>query len=406
MTPAMSRFVALALVPLFLGLPLVAAATEPGEVSPPAEPSQDEAGLRTTWSVTLTGQYTEVDSPEDDDDVGGFFDQYEFTPNKSSSFPFEIGIRDGAVDVLGEKDTAIFQARLASPTSNLGVSGSQADDPFFNQRLDALFRLEGLAIDFDYRRIRTEQLRLFPDTVGRGLVFHDQTRADDRFYRDRTGLAGELRLRPYQAFDLGDEAGSWLSPELSLRGGYEDREANQQLRIHRDPSNDWLGLRQDQDRSLSQVGGGLLLAPDGLLTVSFDFDHERLRFDSPIRTEGGIGYPPPESSRTIGFVPDTDRSTGTIRFNSRIGDRAVVEGGFQVSELEQVGDRTPDQDSAGLRGNSVRTYSANAAVDVVLVEALSFNAFFKFDRRDNDIDRGTALFNDSNGTQVDPFVDD
>jgi hypothetical protein len=41
---------------------------------------------------------------------------------------------------------------------------------------------------------------------------------------------------------------------------------------------------------------------------------------------------------------------------------------------------------------------------VAILDALSANAFFKYDQRDNDIDRNTALFNGGNGTQVDEFM--
>ena len=214
-----------------------------------------------------------------------------------------------------------------------------------------------------------------------------------------------MRARPYEALGAPQARGSWLAPELSLRGGYDWRDGRYQLRVHRDPSNEWLGPPLEQDRSVSDVGGGLLVAPGGLLTLAFDFDYEQLRFASPMLTEGDLGYPPPNSSRTVGFVPNSDRSTGTIRFNSRLGGRAVIEGGFQIGQLEQARELTPNQDLAGLVDNRVRYYGANAALDLQVVRNLSFNSFFKYDRRDNDIQRDTALFNQANGSQIDPFLD-
>jgi hypothetical protein len=390
---------------LIIGLGCALLLASSGAWAVPPESLDEERGSRTAWWATVVGQYKYIPSPENDDSVGGFFDQYEYTPNKSSSFPFELGIRDGGLDLFDEGDSPLFQIRLESPTSNLGVSGSDIDQPFFNQRLDALTRLEGIDIDFLYHRIRTEQLRIFPNTEGPGLVFQDLTGANDRFYRDRTGFAGEIRVRPYQAFDLSEDSGEWLAPELSLRGGYEKREGLYQLRIHRSPSAEWLGVPQELDRSVSDVGGGLLLAPNGLLTASFDFDWERLSTDSPFITDGDLGYPLPGASQTIGFVPNTDRYSGTLQLNSRIGDRVVLEGGFQYTRLEQVPELTPDQDLAGLADNSVRSLAASAAIDIALMDDLSLNGFFKFDRRDNDIDRDTVLFDPENGSQVAPFVD-
>jgi hypothetical protein len=370
--------------------------------------SVEEAGeepLRVEWSFTAIGQYTDTESPDDDSDVGGFFDQYEFTPNKSSSFPLQFGIREGALDLYrGDNESLVFQARLWSPTANLGLSGSQVDDPFFNQRLVALTRLDGIEIDLSYRRMRTEQLRLFPNTAGAGLLFDDRTRADDRFYRDRTGFDVEGRVRPYEVFGQEEAAGSGLRPVLSLRGGYEARDGDRQLRTMISPSNSWLGLAQDQERSLGKVGAGVLVAPDGLFTLTLDFDYEQLRVDDPVLTEGDLGFASPQDSRTVGFTPETDRYTGSLRFNSSIGDRAVLEGGFLVSELEQVSEYTPDQRAVGLKGNSVRTYGANLAFDVALRDGLSLNGQFKYDRRENDIERDTSLFDDT--TQVAPFVED
>ena len=372
-----------------------------------AEPGQSAGAdlpLSATWSATLTGQYEHIAPPEDNNGVAGWFDQYDFTPNKSSSFPFEIGLREGRFDLSRGSESPLFQARLDSPTSNLGISGSEIDQPFFNQRLDALTRLKGVQIDLFYRRIRTEQLRLFPNTEGPGLVFQDMTHPDDRFQRDRTGVWGEVRLRPYEAFGAEQAPGSWLAPEFSFRGGYDGRDGLTQQRIHRGPSNDWLGLAQEQDRSVSDVGGGLLVAPGGWLTLALDFDYERLRFNSTFLTDGDLGYAPPESTRTIGFVPNSDRSTGTIRFNGRLGEAALVEGGLQVTQLEQEPEFTFDQRRAGLSKNRVRTYSGNAAIDMHVVGGLSFNGLFKFDRRKNEIQRDTVLFNSANGTQVDPFL--
>lgn len=388
-----------------LGLALLLGVPRPGAAGATDTEAMGSTGdLQAIWSATPMVVYTRIASPENDDDVGGFFDQYWFTPNKSSPVPIQLGVRQGALDLFRANDTPLLQSRFASPGSNLGISGSQIDQPFFNQRLDALTRLGGFDFDLSYHRIRTEQLRIFPNTVGPGLIFDDLTQPGDRFFRDRTGFGGEARLRPSEAFDTGRALES-LRPELAMRGGYERRNGSQQLRIHRDPSNQWFGLSQGLNRSVSDAGGRLLVAPKGLLTLSFDFDYQRFRFESDPITEGDLGFPPPASTRTIGFVPSSDRYTGTIRFNSRLGERAVIEGGFQISQLHQAGQRTPDQIAAGLDDNSVRYYSANAAVDVLLGQGLSFNGLFKFDRRNNDLQRDTILFNESNGTQVDPFLE-
>ena len=373
------------------------------------EADEEHAGedLELRWSLTPIAEYRWIEPGQDDDGVGGFLDQYEFVPNKSSAFPVELGVRDAALDLLGPGDTPRLQIRLESPTSNLGVSGSQIDEPFFNQRALALGRLPGLGFDLRYRRLRTEETRLFPNTAGVGLLFEDRSRPDDRFARERTGFSTELRARPHELYAPATRLGEIASPELSLRGGYEVREGDRQLRFLVEPANRWFGLAQRRDQQVGDVGGGLLLAPGGLLTMTLDFDHQRFREDAATIHQSSLGGGIPATQNTIGFIPDTDRTTGTARLRSRIGERAVLEAGFQASVLEQVEDFTPFQRSAGLRDNSVQHYSGNVAADVALVDSLSANAFLEYDRRENDIERSTSLFNPGgdNGSQVDEFIE-
>lgn len=361
----------------------------------------DEA-FEKLWSATLMGDYTYVSGRVANDDIGDFFDQYDFTPNKSSSFPFELGVSQASFDLLGEGETPVVQFRLESPTSNLGVSGSQVAEPFLNQRAVLFNRFDGIQFDVEYRRMRTEELRLYPNAFPAvGPSFTDLTNPNGRFDHDRTGFEAELRVRPAQWMDDPEAASIGLNPELMLRGGYDDRGGERQFRFIVDPTNQWLALTQPLDQSVSNLGGGVFAAPGGLLTMAIDFDHVRFRQDSSTILQSDLGGVIPPNSRTIGFIPDTDQSTGTLRLNSRIGERAVLEGGFQVSQLTQTGDLTPAQQAAGLTDNSLLFYSANLSADVAVVDRVSASAFFKFEKRDNDIQRGTTLYNPTN--QIAPF---
>lgn len=367
--------------------------------------ADEKEALKVRWSLTAEGQYDWIDRDHDDnDDVTGYFDQYEFVPNKGSDFPFQIGVSEASLDVLGAGDTPRLMFRLDSPSSNLGVSGSQVADPFFNQRALLLGRLPGFDLDLRYRRIRTEDTRVFPNTAGAGLLFDDESGRHERFDVERTGFDAELRARMAELFESEDWLRQIGAPELSLRGGYEARQGDRQLRFLVDPTNQWIGLAQGRDQEVGDVGAGLLLAPRRLFTLDFDFDYQRFREnESPIlQSSLGAGVPP--NNNTIDFVPDTDRYTGSARFRSHLGERAVLEGGFQASLLEQAHDLTPTEDTAGLRDNHLFYYSANLTADVSLFEPLSANAWFKFDERDNDIGRNTPLFQDNNGSQVDEFI--
>jgi hypothetical protein len=356
------------------------------------------------WSATLIGQYRFIDRDDRSDDEVDFFDQYEWTANKSSSFPAEFAIRDGSLDLIGAGDTPLLQALLESPTSNLGISGSQVDEAFLNQHVDVLGRIRGMSLDLEYDRIRTEQLRLFPNTAGAGLLFDDHSNRKDRFSRDRTGFSGELRVQPYVALDRPDAIGSSLVSELSLRGGYQSRDGNRQLLLHRDPSNQWLGLTDDADRSVSDIGGGLVLTPFDNFTLSLRYDHERFRWKSQTFLERDLGFSPPNGNRTIGFVPDSDRSTAVVRVQAQPFGQAQFRAAFRYSELEQVDDLTPVQETAGLNDNRVRHYAANADLRVPLMRGLELVSALHFDRRSNEIDRDTPAFNPDGGTQVDAFL--
>ena len=368
--------------------------------------ADEKEALKVRWSFTSLGQYDWIDRDHDDnDDVTGYFDQYEFVPNKSSEFPFQLGVSEASLDLLGAGDTPLLMFRLESPTSNLGVSGSQIEDPFFNQRALLLGRLPGFDLDLRYRRMRTEDVRVFPNTADAGLLFDDQSGSHRRFDAERTGFAAELRARMDELL----ESEAWLdqigAPELSLRGGYEVRQGDRQLRFLIDPTNQWIGLAQGRDQEVGDVGAGLLLAPRRLFTLDFDFDYQSFRENESKILQSSLGGGVPATDNTIDFIPDTDRYTGSARFRSQLGERAVLAGGFQLSMLEQAHDLTPFEDSAGLRDNRLYYYSANFTADTNVVGAFSANGYFKFDERDNDIERNTALFEEDNGSQVDEFID-
>jgi hypothetical protein len=242
------------LTSVLLSLPLVAgvARAEDADEAPEEVVAQDEAdaeeeeeaeeedGSGIHWSATLQAALHKIASREAHDDVTGFFDQYEYIPNKGSDLPIELGVSDAAFDWFGAGETPLLQFRLESPTSNLGLGITDIDHSFLNQRADLLGGHRGVSFDLDYRRMRTESLRIFPNNAGSGLTFTDQAGSNDRFFEERTGFDGALRFRPGQAFTGLPESVTWLSPELEMRGGYQARDGQRQLRFLLAPGNDWL----------------------------------------------------------------------------------------------------------------------------------------------------------------------
>jgi hypothetical protein len=355
------------------------------------------------WSTTFFGQFSAIHSPQNDRALGGFFDQYEFTPNKNGNFPVEIGIRDASFDLIEDREP-LLQFRYESPTSNLGASGSDLDGSFTNQRALLLGRQGPFQLDIDYRRMRTEQRRIYPETEagGAALPFTDLTRGNDRFFRDRTGFQAALRWRA--ADSLGDQSDvlKWLAPEISLRGGYDVRDAKRQLRTSLNPGNDWLALRQDQGDEVGDIGVGVVVAPGGIFTMVTDFDYQEF---SANKAETDDRLPFASTSRSVGYVPSTTRKTGKIKLHGRFGDRAVLTAGFQGTVLEQENRETPAQRSVGFGKNETVVLSAQLSGDIRVVQNVSANAYAKVVYRDHDIDRSSSLFNSSNGTQVDEILD-
>lgn len=367
-----------------------------------AENDSPDQEFEHLWSATLMGQLLFMTDAVANDHVGDFFDQYDFTPNKSSALPVELGVSEASWDILGASDTPRMQLRFRSPTSNLGISGSQVDQPFLNQQADLFVRLAGLSVDMRYWRLRTEDLRIFPDT--RGRPYNDLTGPTTRFQHDRTGFFGEARIRPMALREAKPEQRDVLSPEISLRGGYDARGGRRQLRFILPVSNQWGAIAQPLDQDVSKIGGGLLVAPGGLFTVAFDADHKQFRQSSPTVTVSAIGMAPPAPNTTIGFIPDTNRTVGTLRMRGQIGQRAVLEGGLQGGVLEQVNQLTPRQETNGLTSNQLVFYSANFAAGVPITERMTAKAYFKWDRRDNNIQRNTPLYNPVDGSQVDELL--
>ncbi len=389
----------------------------------PALADGDREPLEVEWSATLELMITDFSSPEDDDDLSGFFDLYEYTPNKDSSLPTQLGLTAFDLDLFREEESPLLKFRLRSPSSNLGITGEDIDEPFLNQRAELLLRPRGAFLDIDYWRFRSDDLRLFPNPTGVGngfaSAFNDDTDASDRFYSQRTGFAGELRLFPEDLLGGRLDFLDWLSPELAVRGGFEHRSGQRQFRYLLDGSDvfpgftsaRWRALATDPDQDVSDVGSELVFEPGGWFTLALDFDYQGFREDaSPVLQSDvaaldlrvdGTGNKGP---KTIGFVPDTHRLTGTARLQRRFGDWGAVHGALQLTRLDQSGTKTPSQRAESLSRNQVIFYSGNLAGDLRLGPALSANVYFKFDNRRNRIDRDTALFNPTDGSQVYPFV--
>jgi hypothetical protein len=358
-----------------------------------------------SWSATILGQINGVESDQDDDHVSGFFDRYRYTPNKDPGIGLEIGLRDLSFDWVEDRETRL-QIRFDSPSSNLGITGSDIDEPFWNQRGLLLGRTDAFRLDAKYRRMRTEQLRLFPETDAGGgaLPFTDLTRRSDRFFRDRTGFGGEIRWRPDVSFvDEARESGtrSRFLPEMSLRAGTERRETKRQIRTLLNPGNDWLAVTDTRGDDVHDVGVGFLVVPIAGITITADYDYQEFETDNANLDDA---LPFASTSRSVAFVPSTERHTGRIQAHKRVKDRATISAGFQVTRLDQKSPETPAQRSTGFGDNETLAYTAQLSGDLRVTDSISASAAVKYAYRDHDLDRSGPLFSPTNGTQVDEFL--
>lgn len=354
------------------------------------------------WSATILGQLDGIHSDKDNDAVGGFFDQYDFTPNKDGGVAVELGLSEASLDWIDDR-AALLQFRFESPTSNLGVSGSDVDNEFLNQHALLLGRTEAFRVDAEYRRFRTEELRLFPETDAGGgaLPFTDFTSRNDRFYRERTGFQSEVQWRPDVSRSALAEKRAGYAPEFALRGGSERRESKRQLQTLLNPGNNWLALSDERGDDVSDVGAGVLFVPIPGVTLTLDYDYQEFDADNAILDSS---LPFASTSRSIAFVPSTERHTGQVFAHARVSDRAVITAGFQATHLEQKSPETPAQRSADFGENETIAYTAELSGDLRITDAFSASGFVKYAYRDHDLDRSGPLFNPSNGTQVDEFL--
>ena len=348
-----------------------------------------------------------------DDDVTSWFDRYQHIHDKSPQVPWFLDLLHLDTGLWREDETPIARLERWSPWA-------------WNER--ALLDVDWRGLDLEAGSWRTwiGELATTPRGTGQdgepvlprlGSLYHDDTDPDDHFYVRRFGGGGALRLRPD---GFGDAVPHGLLEQLTLYGRREHRSGQQQetfllqadeVGIGQDDER-FRGTTGDIDQDVTTLGARLVAEPAGIATGALDVSVERFRdrdstftvADAAARAGGDLTPPPATASRPIGFVPDTNRITGSLRLSRRLGE-ATVHGGAFATRLAQTGTRPAPQRAAGFDDLHVSTVSAHAAADVPLNEWLSFDAFGKFARRHNGIERDTAIFSPDDGTQLAPFLD-
>jgi hypothetical protein len=377
--------------------------------------AEGDLKLESRAEASLGGELYFIDSPYDNDNLGGFWDQYRHTRKKNNRPAHFFDLLHFDLGLAREDDTYALRAEGWSPNRN-------------NTRVEVEGNLAGFDLDLDYRNYRSEELRYFPqgtfqDEAPPGFSPRYATQytpdaslaeildSNQRLWMQRSGIRGELRLRPEaMGFNLP------LLDQISLRSGYQRRKGYRQDSFLLDPrertfqdNQRFRGNRRRVDQQVTSVGGGLVLTPLDGVTTDFDVSFESFRERADVVTFQDLADADPTAIRppsgdtglrAFNFVPDTDRLSASMRVAGEIGAAQLQAGGF-VTHLRQT-NRAPLQQALGLDKQEVTSWSAHAGFDLKLGKGLALTGNTKFAERRNDLDE--SYFDPLDLPQIGPIL--
>ena len=372
--------------------------------------AEDDVGLEGRGEASFGGSLYFIDSPYDNDFLGGFWDQYRRTRRKNHDPAYFVDLLHFDLGLARDDDTYAVRVEGWSPNRT-------------NRRVEVDGVFDGIGFDLDYRNFRSEELRYFPQGTFQDVnppgpfPFATQYTPDAsvaeildqnrRLWIERSGVSGEIRLRP-------ESLGSDLPvlDQISLRSGYERREGYRQdsFLLHSSESatsnRRFRGNRRRIDQEVTNIGSGFVLTPAEGVVADLDLSFESFREKAGAVTFADIAaadpssIPAPSESlglRAFNFVPDTDRLSGSLRVDTKIG-RAAVQGGGFVTHLRQT-NRAPLQRALELDRQQVTSWSAHGGFELALDHDLELMGTAKFSERRNGLD-----VNDLAGQQLGPIL--
>ncbi len=416
---AYARGLVLALALTFAGLGISGQATG-------TESGDSSGDLSFEASGTLGADLYLIESPFDNDNVTGFFDQYRYIRDKGAQLPFFADLTHLNLGLVRPDTTYLIRAERWSRNA-------------INENTLLDINWKGLVFDAEIRRYRSDALRFFPmgtedDWPGvpqglgfgttynpgvPGLISNFATDIDAIFannYRigiERLDVGGEIALRP-EGFGYDNQ----VLKEARLRAGYGSRTGQRQdsflldLSEVADPTSRFRGNRRSIDQSLTNAGVGAVLAMGKKISASLDFDVERFSEAAGAVTLGdlatapGSGFAPNPAAmldREFFFVPDTNRYTGSLQMTSRQGG-GILNAGVFATHLEQTGRLSSLQSRYNLGLNSVTTVSAHLDGTVPLGSRFALSGFVKYIHRSNNIDENSFSAVDPGGSQESPYI--
>jgi len=400
-----------------LGISGQAAGTESGDSS---------GDLSFAASGTLGVDFYVLESPFDNDNVTGFFDQYRYIRDKSAQLPFFA-------------DFTHLNLGLVRPDTTYLIRAERWSRNAINENTLLDIDWKGLIFDAEIRRYRSDALRFFPTGteddwpgVPQGLGFGTTYNpgvpglisnfttdvgaifaSDYRIGVERFGVDTEIALRP-EGFGYDNR----VLKEARLRAGYGSRTGQRQdsflldLSEVADPTSRFRGNRRAIDQSVTNAGLGAVFSLGKKVSGSLDFDVDRFSEAAGTVTLGDLAVDPaggfaPNPAATLDreffFVPDTNRYTGDFRITRRQAG-SILNAGVFATHLKQTGRLSNLQSRYNLGLNSVTTVSAHLDGAMPLGSGFALSGFVKYIHRSNDTDENSFLALDPGGSQESPYI--
>jgi opacity protein-like surface antigen len=151
----------------------------------------------------------------------------------------------------------------------------------------------------------------------------------------------------------------------------------------------WRGFDQTIDESMNKVSLNISATPAGLFQVSYDASLEAFNNYAQDYTHADVVVPDGwqyntggNSTRPLGFVPDSSLMTHAVRVSKNIGDTALATG-YGLSSLQQDSFTAP-QLAAGFTTGKITTNNAYVSANHRVSPTLGVEGHIKYFRRDND----------------------
>lgn len=405
--------------------------------------ANEEDGHHVVAEATLGSQFYVIDPPYDTSNVAGFFEQYRYIRDQGATLPYFLDLVHLNAGIQRADQTYLL--RLERWTRNaLNSNGYLSLD------------WQGLDLDLDYRRYRSDSLRFFPKGTwggetpvpdAYGVQYHsdlcpptptsispcasspfglepsDVFGANNRIFVNRQSVGGELALRPE-----GFGRNLPLLDELRTYARYETRQGYRQdsfvlatplENASGNLAQGFRGNRRKLDQSVTTAGATLVASPLGLFETSLSFDFQEFREQAPVVTLNTLAVPnvspaPPGLERAFFFVPDTNRFTGTLQITKQT-ETLVFNAGVSAARLEQSGRFSPLQSYYGLcenRGascdNAITLVSAHVDASIPLPGQINLATWLKYTYRDSDEARQAFLADAfsvlGSGFQESPYI--